>query len=59
MWSAVAASGRVEEATLAQSSVNVAAVEECVLRVLRRLTFPRAAKPTNASFPFLFRAKQE
>ncbi|MEO8178942.1 MAG: AgmX/PglI C-terminal domain-containing protein [Deltaproteobacteria bacterium] len=42
-------------ARIASSSLDNARVESCMLRTFSRLHFPSADKPTNATFPFIFR----
>jgi hypothetical protein len=42
-------------ARIASSSLDNARVESCMLRTFSRLHFPTADKPTNATFPFIFR----
>lgn len=42
-------------ARIANSSLNNARVESCVLRTFNRLRFPTADKPTSANWPLVFR----
>jgi hypothetical protein len=51
----VSPGGSVASASVASSSLGNARVEGCMLRQFNRLKFPVADKPTNASFPFLFK----
>jgi hypothetical protein len=51
----VSPGGSVASASVASSSLGNPRVEGCMLRQFNRLKFPTADKPTNASFPFLFR----
>jgi hypothetical protein len=48
--------GDVSAASVSGSSLKNPRVEGCMLRTFQRLHFPAADKPTNASFPFVFRA---
>jgi hypothetical protein len=54
----VSTSGSVSAANITGSSLKNPRVEGCMLRTFQRLHFPTADKPTNASFPFAFRAKK-
>lgn len=54
----VSPSGSVSAASITGSSLKNPRVEGCMLRTFQRLHFPVADKPTNASFPFAFRAKK-
>ncbi|HEY6078353.1 MAG TPA: AgmX/PglI C-terminal domain-containing protein [Polyangiaceae bacterium] len=54
----VAPSGGVSAANITGSSLKNPRVEGCMLRTFQRLHFPTADKPTNASFPFAFRASK-
>ncbi len=47
--------GDVSNSRVASSSLGNARVEGCILRQFGRLRFPTADKPTNASFPFIFK----
>lgn len=47
--------GSVTSVGVSNSSLANARVEGCVTRQFGRLKFPAADKPTNASFPFVFR----
>lgn len=47
--------GSVAAASIGGSTLNNSRVEGCILRQFRRLKFPAADKPSNASFPFAFR----
>jgi hypothetical protein len=51
----VSPGGSVASANVASSSLGNARVEGCMLRTFNRLKFPVADKPTNASFPFVFK----
>ena len=53
-WS-ITPGGTVSAANIGRSSLNNARVEGCVLRLVRRLQFPTADKPTGpVSWPFIF-----
>ncbi|HEV8247223.1 MAG TPA: AgmX/PglI C-terminal domain-containing protein, partial [Polyangiaceae bacterium] len=54
----VGPSGSVANASIGSSSLKNPRIEGCVLRVFNRLKFPSADKPTNASFPFLFKSSK-
>jgi outer membrane biosynthesis protein TonB len=54
----VAADGHVDSVSVGESLGNPR-VEGCLLGIFQRLEFPSAAKPTKASFPFLFKPKQK
>ncbi len=54
----VSPGGSVSAASVTGSSLKNPRVEGCMLRTFQRLRFPAADKPTNASFPFAFRAKK-
>jgi hypothetical protein len=47
--------GDVSGARVSSSSLSNPRVEGCILRQFSRLRFPTADKPTNASFPFIFK----
>jgi len=47
--------GDVSGAHVSSSSLSNPRVEGCILRQFSRLRFPTADKPTNASFPFIFK----
>lgn len=47
--------GDVSTSRVASSSLSNPRVEGCILRQFARLRFPTADKPTNASFPFIFK----
>ena len=53
----IAPDGHVESASIGQS-LGSPVIEACMLKVLQGLEFPSAEKPTNVSFPFLFRPKR-
>ncbi len=50
--------GSVASASVSHSSLGNPRVEGCMLRTFNRLKFPTADKPTNASFPFVFKGKR-
>ena len=54
----ISPSGGVSAANVSGSSLKNPRVEGCMLRTFQRLKFPAADKPTNASFPFAFRASK-
>jgi hypothetical protein len=54
----ISPSGGVSAANISGSSLKNPRVEGCMLRTFQRLHFPTADKPTNASFPFAFRASK-
>lgn len=47
--------GAVGAASVGSSTLGNPRVEGCMLRTFNRLRFPTADKPTNASFPFVFK----
>jgi hypothetical protein len=47
--------GSVSSVTITNSSLSNPRVEGCITRQFARLRFPVADKPTNSSFPFVFR----
>ena len=47
--------GSVSGVSIGNSSLGNARVEGCITRQFARLRFPTADKPTNSSFPFVFR----
>jgi hypothetical protein len=51
--------GDVSAASVSGSSLKNPRVEGCMLRTFQRLHFPAADKPTNAAFPFAFRASKK
>jgi hypothetical protein len=51
--------GDVSAANVSGSSLKNPRVEGCMLRTFQRLRFPTADKPTNAAFPFAFRASKK
>jgi hypothetical protein len=51
--------GDVSAANVSGSSLKNPRVEGCMLRTFQRLHFPAADKPTNAAFPFAFRASKK
>ncbi|HEX2877412.1 MAG TPA: AgmX/PglI C-terminal domain-containing protein [Polyangiaceae bacterium] len=51
--------GDVSSANITGSSLKNPRVEGCMLRTFQRLHFPAADKPTNAAFPFAFRASKK
>jgi len=51
--------GGVSSANITGSSLKNPRVEGCMLRAFQRLQFPAADKPTNAAFPFAFRASKK
>jgi hypothetical protein len=51
--------GDVSAASVSGSSLKNPRVEGCMLRTFQRLHFPSADKPTNAAFPFAFRASKK
>lgn len=51
--------GGVSSASITGSSLKNPRVEGCMLRAFQRLQFPAADKPTNAAFPFAFRASKK
>jgi hypothetical protein len=51
--------GGVSSANVTGSSLKNPRVEGCMLRAFQRLQFPAADKPTNAAFPFAFRASKK
>jgi hypothetical protein len=51
--------GDVSAASVSGSSLKNPRVEGCMLRTFQRLRFPSADKPTNAAFPFAFRASKK
>lgn len=51
--------GDVSAANVSGSSLKNPRVEGCMLRTFQRLHFPSADKPTNAAFPFAFRASKK
>jgi len=51
--------GDVSAASITGSSLKNPRVEGCMLRTFQRLHFPSADKPTNAAFPFAFRASKK
>lgn len=52
----IAGNGRVSEANVIQSTMHNANVEECVLRVVRRIRFPapKGAGEVIVTYPFMF-----
>lgn len=48
-------SGSVSAVNVASSSLGNARVEGCITRSFSRLRFPSADKPTNATWPFVFK----
>jgi hypothetical protein len=54
----ISPAGSVSAANISGSSLKNPRVEGCMLRTFQRLHFPSADKPTNASFPFAFRASK-
>jgi hypothetical protein len=50
--------GDVAAANVGSSSLGNPRVEGCMLRTFNRLKFPTTDKPTNASFPFVFKGKR-
>jgi hypothetical protein len=55
----VSPGGAVSAANVTGSSLKNPRVEGCMLRAFQRLKFPSADKPTNAAFPFAFRASKK
>ena len=51
--------GDVSAASITGSSLKNPRVDGCMLRTFQRLHFPSADKPTNAAFPFAFRASKK
>jgi len=49
--------GKVEVASVSSSSLGSPEVEKCMLAVFDGLSFPTAGKPTNISFPFVFKGR--
>ncbi|HVJ20063.1 MAG TPA: hypothetical protein VM686_31835 [Polyangiaceae bacterium] len=54
----VATDGHVDSVSVGEPLGNPR-VEGCLLRIFQSLEFPSAARPTKASFPFLFKPKQK
>jgi hypothetical protein len=50
--------GDIGGASIGNSTLGNPRVEGCMLRTFNRLRFPTADKPTNASFPFVFKGNQ-
>ncbi len=52
----IAGNGRVSEASIIQTTMNNANVEECVLRVVRRIRFPtpKGGGEVIVTYPFMF-----
>jgi hypothetical protein len=50
--------GDVAGASIGNSTLGNPRVEGCMLRTFNRLRFPTADKPTNSSFPFVFKGTQ-
>jgi hypothetical protein len=57
-WS-IAPSGSVSAVSIGGSSMNNPRVEGCIKRQFQRLQFPSADKPTNASWPFIFKPSKK
>lgn len=55
----ISPAGDVSAANVSGSSLKNPRVEGCMLRTFQRLHFPVADKPTNAAFPFAFRASKK
>jgi hypothetical protein len=55
----ISPAGGVSAANITGSSLKNPRVEGCMLRTFQRLKFPSADKPTNAAFPFAFRASKK
>lgn len=53
----VSSLGKVQSARIANSSLKNKRVEGCVLRMFRRLRFPRADKGTKVNWPLVFKGK--
>ena len=51
--------GSVSSVSVSNSSLSNPRVEGCITRQFGRLQFPAADKPTNASFPFVFRPSKK
>jgi hypothetical protein len=57
-WS-IAPGGSVSSVNIGNSSMNNPRVEGCIKRQFQRLQFPSADKPTNASWPFIFKPSKK
>jgi hypothetical protein len=57
-WS-IAPGGSVSSVSIGGSSLNNPRVEGCIKRQFQRLQFPSADKPTNASWPFIFKPSKK
>jgi hypothetical protein len=55
----VAPGGNVTSASVGGSSLSNPRVSGCMVRIFQRLQFPTADKPTNASFPFVFKPSKK
>lgn len=55
----VGTDGAVLTSDLVSSSLGYPRVESCIVRAVKRMTFPSAARTTKARFPFAFAAPVE
>ena len=55
----IAPSGKVESASIAESSFGNPSFESCVLEEAQGLLFPEAERPTQLSKPYLVRRNEE
>jgi TonB family protein len=57
VWFQISPDGSLASSSIASSTLGNAEVESCLLEVFSTLKWPAAEKPTNVSFPFLFKAR--